>query len=187
MKFFIAIMCWVFGFNSFAADVITLEVDKKSQVFVVSLPANPTTGFEWTLINYDKKLLHPLMKHYSSKKTKLIGSGGDMTFSFGLNKGKTYPATTKLVFCYERSWEKSSNGSCLSVIISFLALDEKKPTLKPKPIAPQLAPITTAPAPNKPAPPINSPIRPAAKITAAKPFVTGCDKTSKKNEELTSL
>ena len=118
MKLGLIFMCWFYSVMSCAGDIITISADKNNKEFVVTLPANPTTGFQWTLVNYDKKTLRAVSNHYSPKKTKLMGSGGEMAYTFSLNKGKVYPETTKMTFRYARSWEKTG-ASVTTVLVSF--------------------------------------------------------------------
>ncbi len=105
-----------------AGDIITISADKNNKEFIVSLPANPTTGFQWTLVNYDKKILHTVNNHYTPQKTKLMGSGGEMAYTFALNKGKSYPETTKMTFRYARSWEIT--GSSMTTVLVFFTKNQ---------------------------------------------------------------
>ena len=118
MKLGLFFICFFYSLMSYSADIITIYVNKNRKDFVVNLPANPTTGFQWALVNYDKKRLHLINNHYTPKKTQLIGSGGQMEFRFGLNKNNIYPEKTNIVFRYARTWEKSS-ASLTNVIVLF--------------------------------------------------------------------
>nr|WP_238584424.1 protease inhibitor I42 family protein [Legionella gratiana] len=91
-----------------ANDNPTLDVNVSSPSFEVTLPANPTTGFKWSIIHFDKKLLTLSNSFYERPKTNLMGAGGQMHFIFTLQKGKNYPANTNILLKYERSWEPSS-------------------------------------------------------------------------------
>lgn len=99
-------------------DSLTVNVNKKHTSFVVNLAANPTTGFQWTVVSYDKTLLTLSDSRYQKPNTQLIGAGGHMLFTFTLNKGKAYPKSTDLVFKYARPWEKSS-GTLQNVTVNF--------------------------------------------------------------------
>lgn len=101
-----------------AADTLTINVDKKNPRFVVALPSNPTTGFQWTVTTYDRTIFQLKSSRFIAPQTKLIGAGGQMTFTFGLIKGKSYPDTTKMTFTYARSWE-SNSGTLKHVTINF--------------------------------------------------------------------
>ena len=109
------LLCTLWGH---AADILAIHVDRSSQQFAVTLPANPTTGYQWTVTTYDKQLLHVTSSHYAARQTKRIGAGGEMIFIFALNKGKSYPNSTRMLFTYARPWD-SKSGSLKRVIINF--------------------------------------------------------------------
>ena len=92
-----------------AGDDISLNVSTSETTFIVTLAANPTTGYQWTVVKYDKKLLTLVSSIYQRAKTNLIGAGGQMLFTFSLKKGKKYPASTSMLFKYARSWEANSS------------------------------------------------------------------------------
>jgi inhibitor of cysteine peptidase len=101
-----------------AADTMTMKVNAKQNQVLVTLPANPTTGYQWALINYDKSLLKLTKSHFLPPTNKLIGAGGQMQFSFKLIKAKSHPSKTTLLFKYQRPWE-SKGGTLKTVIINF--------------------------------------------------------------------
>jgi inhibitor of cysteine peptidase len=101
-----------------AADTMTINVAANSPQFVVNLPANPTTGYRWSLVRYDKNSVQLIGSNYQAPKTKLIGAGGTMTFTFAPIKGKSYPSSTKMAFKYARPWEPAS-GSVKNVVVNF--------------------------------------------------------------------
>ena len=103
---------------SYATDTMTIKVDPSSSQFVVKLPSNPTTGYQWSIVKYDKQLLKMTNKSYLAPQTKLIGAGGVMTFTFALMKGKSYPKSTQLSFIYARGWE-SKSGTLKQVMVNF--------------------------------------------------------------------
>lgn len=82
-----------------------MQVNVNNPNFVVTLPSNPTTGFQWQVVNFDKNLLILSNSTYENPKTKLIGAGGQMHFTFALQKGKSYPESTVIVLKYARPWE----------------------------------------------------------------------------------
>lgn len=101
-----------------AADALSINVNSKASQFVVSLAANPTTGYQWSLVSYDKSFLNLASSVYQRPQTKAIGAGGQMLFTFTLNKGAHYPEKTKMLFKYARSWEANS-GTIKEVTINF--------------------------------------------------------------------
>jgi inhibitor of cysteine peptidase len=102
-----------------AGDDLTMNANSSQSSFVVQLAANPTTGFQWQVVNYDKKLFSLISSHYQKAQTNLIGSGGQMQFTFTLNKGKSYPEKTKMLFKYARSWEPETS-TLQKVTVNFV-------------------------------------------------------------------
>ncbi|KTD67360.1 MULTISPECIES: protease inhibitor I42 family protein [Legionella] len=105
-----------------ANDNSTMDVSVNNPNFVVTLPANPTTGFQWKVVRYDKNLLILSNSAYEGTKTNLIGAGGQMHFTFELKKGKSYPESTVLVFKYARSWEPKT-ATIKKIKVNFVKKD----------------------------------------------------------------
>jgi inhibitor of cysteine peptidase len=103
-----------------ANDPLSVNVNKKESSFVINLPANPTTGYQWSVATFDKDLLTLSSGMYQKPDTQLIGAGGHMLYTFTLNAGKIYPKNTKIVFKYARPWEKKDAGSIQKVIVNFI-------------------------------------------------------------------
>ena len=101
-----------------AADTMTINADPASKQVVVTLPSNPTTGYQWNVSAYDTKLLKLVSSHYVAPQTTLIGAGGKMIFTFALLKGKSNPNVTPMTFIYARSWEPKS-GTIQKVMVKF--------------------------------------------------------------------
>lgn len=112
------LLLFFLGSVNAATDTMTLNVNAQQPSFQVTLPANPTTGFKWTVTNYDQSLLQLTSSNYIAPQSKLIGAGGQMQFTFALAPGKTYPASTIIQFKYARPWE-SKKGSLKKVIVNF--------------------------------------------------------------------
>lgn len=106
--------------NLYADDPVTIHVDPGDKTFQVSLPSNPTTGYQWTLKSYDTKLLKFLSSIYTPSKSNLIGAGGTMVFSFERLDKVDVPETTLLEFLYARPWEKEG-GTSKTVSVTFSA------------------------------------------------------------------
>jgi inhibitor of cysteine peptidase len=100
------------------AAVLHVNASPKTPTFVVTLPANPTTGFEWQIKRYDKALFHLKEKHYQRPRSSLIGAGGMMVYVFALNAGQQHPDNTEIEFSYARSWEPGS-GYHQRVVVHF--------------------------------------------------------------------
>lgn len=111
-------LCFLMGLSTAHAQALTISSDQRQ--FTIPLAANPTTGYQWSIVTYDKQLFTLKNATYQSPKTKLIGAGGTMLFTFALNKGQSYPKTTKMVFNYARSWEQGK-GTVKTVTLNFSA------------------------------------------------------------------
>jgi predicted secreted protein len=68
--------------------------------FTISIPANPTTGYNWTA-DYDYVLLAQGTAIYEMSPSRALGSGGTSVFVFTPMK----PGKTTIYFVYKRSWE----------------------------------------------------------------------------------
>ncbi len=103
---------------AYGQKTLTLHANRAAPAFDVTLPANPTTGYQWTVKKFDESLFKLTSKHYISPQSKLIGAGGQMVFSFQLRKGKSYPKQAELSFSYAQPWEPSS-ATATKVIVKF--------------------------------------------------------------------
>jgi inhibitor of cysteine peptidase len=104
---------------AYADEGLFLDVNVKDPSFVLVLPANPSTGFQWTVEQYDKNLLTLSGSTYEKPKTNLVGAGGQIHFTFTLQKGKNFPANTEIQLRYARSWEPKS-ATVKRVTINFV-------------------------------------------------------------------
>jgi predicted secreted protein len=73
-----------------------------NEPFTISLPANPTTGYEWKA-DYDYVLLKQESAEFerATTETKRVGAGGTSVFVFLPIK----PGKSTIYFVYKRSWE----------------------------------------------------------------------------------
>ena len=73
--------------------------------FVIKLDANPTTGYEWQLVqSIDDSLVKFVNSHYVPDMTSLLGSGGKSVWTFkAVRAGKA-----QISFKYIRPWEKNT-------------------------------------------------------------------------------
>ena len=110
----------VLSLSASANNTLYVDVPKNQSTFDIVLAANPTTGFQWSVVHYNQELLTFKHSVYQGPDTKLIGAGGHMLFTFSLNKGKSYPKTTDLFFKYARPWEQSTTGSKQKVTVHFV-------------------------------------------------------------------
>lgn len=102
-----------------AEEPLSIHVNAAQKNFVISLAANATTGYQWSVVQFDKSILTLSSSVYQTPQTKLIGAGGQMLFTFALNKGRSYPRMMHLTFKYARSWEKEGSGSVQQVTVYF--------------------------------------------------------------------
>lgn len=123
MNLIFGVLLLGFSIIANAGDGLTMNVNSSDTSFVVKLDSNPTTGYQWKVVHFDKNLLTLTSSEYQMPKTQLIGAGGQMFFAFTLNKGKKYPASTKMVFKYQRSWEPNS-GMVKNVTVNFVKTPE---------------------------------------------------------------
>jgi len=71
-----------------------------NESFTISIPANPTTGYNWTA-DYDYILLDQGRAEFEKSPSGALGSGGTSVFVFTPLK----PGKTTIYFVYKRSWE----------------------------------------------------------------------------------
>ncbi len=92
--------------------IINLKV---GQIFILELPSNPSTGYQWEVFEIDNTLLKPIGKSEftSSTKSQIVGAPGIEKFKFkAIKKGKT-----KLTLQYKRPWENKPPSSVFSVFV----------------------------------------------------------------------
>lgn len=123
LKSIVSFILMLVSLMLYAKDPMVLTVQASSATFEVRLPANPTTGFRWQVKQYDKIHFDLLKSQYKSLANGLIGSGGEMIFLFKPKAGVPAPKSTKMIFCYSRSFE-SKSGKIQHVQVTF------KPSLK---------------------------------------------------------
>ena len=76
---------------------------KKGQTLVVTLEANPTTGYSWEVAEpFDEQVLRQAGEPEFKQESDLIGAGGVQILRFeAVNAGQI-----TLTLAYRRSWEK---------------------------------------------------------------------------------
>lgn len=112
----VLVLCMASCFT-YAQKALTLHVNRAAHAFEVVLPANATTGYQWTVMHVDTSRFKQISKTYIVPKSKLIGAGGQMVFSFQLRKGKSYPKQTELSFSYAQPWNPPSATSTKVTVI----------------------------------------------------------------------
>lgn len=95
-----------------------ITINAKQENFTITLPANPTTGFLWSVVDYDKEIFELIKQQYIRSKEGLVGAGGNSLFTFKLKKQSSYPSSSIIKFKYSRSWEpKSAIDKEIKIII----------------------------------------------------------------------
>lgn len=78
----------------------------------ITLPSNATTGYKWSITNYDKTLLTLNDHQYITPDSNLIGAGGKEVWTFNATPlGLSIPRTTQITLLYARPWETKNNNT----------------------------------------------------------------------------
>lgn len=91
-------------------------ITKANPTLTLTLPSNPTTGYSWFLIAYNKSLLNLVSHKYTpSSATKngkqLVGAGGYETWQFKATQNALIaPQITYIKLAYTRPWEIKANS-----------------------------------------------------------------------------
>lgn len=104
-------------FNSPKNPII---VEHNQKTFTITLPANLSTGFSWTLAKYDQRVMNPIShKYVAPKNKKLIGAPGYVVWTFLLKKmnhlvvNQVFHVTMQ----YTRPWTKYERTDSNFIII----------------------------------------------------------------------
>jgi len=88
------------------AKTSTVYVNPNQPQFTIKLDSNRTTGYSWSLKNYDKKLISLVSHAYIAPNSKLIGAPGYETWVFKANPSfLSGSKSTKVTLDYARPWE----------------------------------------------------------------------------------
>ena len=97
---------FVYITKSDTGKIITLDT---SQVLVITLPGNPSTGYSWFTSVLDINVISQIGDREfksDSNKTKRVGQPGNFIFRFiAISKG-----TSRLTLEYKRKWEKDKKA-----------------------------------------------------------------------------
>ncbi|MBA2648609.1 MAG: protease inhibitor I42 family protein [Legionella sp.] len=118
MKLLLACVMFFITDIVLATNVDLMQVDPNSKQFIIQLASNPTTGFQWSVVRYDHKLLSLSNSQFQKSNTNRIGAGGQMLFTFHVKKVKKLPACTTIGFKNARTWE-DTGGSTKTIKICF--------------------------------------------------------------------
>jgi inhibitor of cysteine peptidase len=84
------------------------RIKHNQNIFTVSLASNPTTGYQWTTDDYDKNIFKLQGYKYITSNPAMIGSGGNIVFTFEIINSATYPKSSVIKFKHSRSWDPKS-------------------------------------------------------------------------------
>ncbi len=88
-------------------------ITKNNPTLNLTLPSNPTTGYSWFLISYNKSLLNLIGHKYttSNNNKKLVGAGGYEAWKFRATRAALKaPHITYIKLAYARPWEIKANS-----------------------------------------------------------------------------
>jgi len=92
----------LFPVTAFSKPLLVF-VNKDESTISFQLKSNPTTGFRWKLVQFDKTKLKLSKTRYIANQPQLRGSGGQEEFVFKrLDSGSL---NTEISLRYQRSWE----------------------------------------------------------------------------------
>lgn len=99
-------------------DPAFYAVRTNQNTVVIQLEANPTTGYQWFIKNYDHRLLSLNGSQYVPPKKNIMGGPGKMIYNFSVNPHVARPQNSNIQFLYRRPWEPNT-GSEKSVTLNF--------------------------------------------------------------------
>ena len=104
-------------------DISNLDIKiKENTEFELKIKGNPTTGYNWYILNYDELPnldIICLNKDntgefiYDPNQVGIVGIGGTFTFRFKVNSHNNNFKTIKLI--YKRNWENNPNDLIVSI------------------------------------------------------------------------
>lgn len=97
----------------------TLTLAANTQQFNITLPANPTTGYSWTLMAYDNRYLQVVSHAYQAPTSGLAGAPGQEIWVFHVLPGAKPTTPLTLQFRYARPWNVRDNPSFQTISILF--------------------------------------------------------------------
>ena len=104
---------------AYSAPLQHLDVNAADRQFVVTLPANATTGYRWSVTHYDHSRLTLVNTQYIASSPHLMGSGGETRFTFARVKEQPDTQSARIRFKYARPWEHQS-GKIQTVQVHFV-------------------------------------------------------------------
>lgn len=106
--FAVILSCRLWAYES-NEDIL---VNRGEPNFVIAVQSNPSTGYAWHVVSYDKNMLQYLGQTYAppGEQGVLLGTPGMSHLKFKLRNKQNIPMTSTVTLSYHRSWEKNSEG-----------------------------------------------------------------------------
>lgn len=105
--------------STFSDPNKAIQVTKESPTFTLRLRSNPTTGYSWFLVSYDRDLITPISQKFTPDTSK-IGAPGVDIWTFKVNSGAfVVPQATQITLQYFRPWVVPTNGRKLSFMVTI--------------------------------------------------------------------
>lgn len=95
------------------------QLSNQCKTVVFQLPANPTTGYSWTVLDYNQARFKKKKARFESPKSERIGAGGKMLFTFTLREGYGLNKPAVFLLSYGQAWNKDSSEKTM-VVIEFV-------------------------------------------------------------------
>lgn len=93
--------------SALANEVMTVTVTPSSPTAIISLPANPSTGYQWQVNDYNSQLMYPPTSRYVFEK-KIPGASGYTIWQFKFKKSAFIKSQITSVYLeYKRPWENT--------------------------------------------------------------------------------
>lgn len=104
--------------NQFTKPADSIVVQKANPQFTITLASNPTTGYSWHLLNYDKQLMTLVNHSYEKSANHIPGAGGKESWSFQVNNAAFIAShVSKITLLYARPWNIKENSKQLEFTI----------------------------------------------------------------------
>jgi predicted secreted protein len=113
------ISCGFMASTAMANPLQTIEQSKQCSSISFQLPANPTTGYSWQVVDYNQTRFQKEKATFVAPKTKRIGAGGMMTFNFKKIEKDDSGKDAVFLLAYGQAWNKQSYNNTV-VIVNFV-------------------------------------------------------------------
>ncbi len=104
-------MSGVWAANQKTSEITTEQSNKAifvtptQPVVIITLPANPTTGYSWYLKKYPTDFIVSVGSYYQAPQSKLVGAGGTTMFTFKFDpRVFQAPHLFAITLIYAQAW-----------------------------------------------------------------------------------